>query len=162
MAITCNTLAAALIITLFGISGVQTQEYSTQNVTFSCGAKRFCKEMISCEEAVFHFKYCNLKSLARGSSGVPCISSVCRQGHPGWEERLRVPAQHRDDGWLKQEEWLEGRVPIPPDAVQFACAPKKTCRQMRSCEEARFRLKICGHLQLDRDRDGVPCEVVCR
>lgn len=35
-----------------------------------------------------------------------------------------------------------------------------TCSQMANCEQAKQALK-CGHKQLDRDKDGVPCESIC-
>lgn len=44
----------------------------------------------------------------------------------------------------------------------FACGGKRTCGQMSSCAEARFHLQQCGLSRLDRDRDGVPCERLCR
>lgn len=34
------------------------------------------------------------------------------------------------------------------------------CGQMVNCEQAKQALK-CGHKQLDRDKDGVPCESIC-
>ena len=43
----------------------------------------------------------------------------------------------------------------------FSCSVKKTCKQMRSCEEARFYLTQCGVKRLDRDKDGIPCESIC-
>jgi hypothetical protein len=33
---------------------------------------------------------------------------------------------------------------------------------MESCREARFYLETCGLTRLDGDRDGVPCEAICR
>lgn len=33
------------------------------------------------------------------------------------------------------------------------------CGQMANCEQAKQALK-CGHKQLDRDKDGVPCESI--
>ncbi|KAA2211362.1 hypothetical protein F0Q34_20475 [Pseudoroseomonas oryzae] len=33
---------------------------------------------------------------------------------------------------------------------------------MASCAEARFHLAQCGLTRLDDDRDGVPCERLCR
>jgi len=35
-----------------------------------------------------------------------------------------------------------------------------TCGQMANCEQAKQALK-CGYKQLDRDKDGVPCESIC-
>jgi len=43
---------------------------------------------------------------------------------------------------------------------KFSCV-KKNCKNMSSCEEAYYQLKTCGYGRLDRDNDGVPCEIVC-
>lgn len=40
----------------------------------------------------------------------------------------------------------------------FQCGTKTVCRQMLSCEEARYFLTRCGVGSLDGDGDGVPCE----
>lgn len=48
------------------------------------------------------------------------------------------------------------------DAEQFSCADSKYCKEMTSCDEAKFHLNECGESRLDRDHDGVPCENVCR
>jgi len=47
-------------------------------------------------------------------------------------------------------------------AAAFRCGSKRYCREMASCEEARFYLRECGLQRLDGDRDGVPCESLCR
>lgn len=44
----------------------------------------------------------------------------------------------------------------------FTCGGKRTCRQMSSCEEAKFYLTQCGVSSLDGNHDGVPCETLCR
>ena len=44
----------------------------------------------------------------------------------------------------------------------FTCGTKRYCREMTSCEEARFYLEQCGLTRLDGDNDGVPCEKICR
>lgn len=136
---------------------------------FTCGSKRTCREMESCEEAVFHFQTCGLKSLARNRDGVPCVGSVCRQGTEGWEARLKLDSA-RDQPWS-----AEGLTPAlkgtetfvaPGAAVRsdsgFDCVGKKYCKHMSSCKEARYRLTVCGDQALDKDGDGVPCESVCR
>ncbi|MDO5056149.1 MAG: thermonuclease family protein [Lautropia sp.] len=43
----------------------------------------------------------------------------------------------------------------------WRCGAKRFCRQMQSCEEARFYLNQCGVRRLDRDGDGRPCENLC-
>ena len=41
----------------------------------------------------------------------------------------------------------------------FRCEGKRTCEQMKSCEEAMFYLQNCPPGELDDDKDGIPCEV---
>jgi hypothetical protein len=47
-------------------------------------------------------------------------------------------------------------------AETFQCGAKTWCREMVSCEEARFHLESCGLTRLDGDGDGIPCEAICR
>jgi hypothetical protein len=42
-----------------------------------CGAKRYCNEMASCEEARLYLTQCGLTKLDRDGDGVPC-ESLCR------------------------------------------------------------------------------------
>lgn len=46
--------------------------------------------------------------------------------------------------------------------ADFSCGSKRFCKQMSSCEEARFYLNQCGLNRLDRDNDGIPCESLCK
>ena len=43
-----------------------------------------------------------------------------------------------------------------------ACEDKHYCKEMASCEEAKFYLTQCGLSRLDGDGDGTPCEKLCR
>jgi endonuclease YncB( thermonuclease family) len=45
---------------------------------------------------------------------------------------------------------------------QGNCGEAKTCANMATCEEAKYYLNRCGFTRLDRDRDGIPCESLCR
>lgn len=49
-----------------------------------------------------------------------------------------------------------------PGVFTGRCGAKRICKEMNSCEEARFYLTECGLSRLDRDQDGVPCEALCR
>ncbi len=49
-----------------------------------------------------------------------------------------------------------------PGVFTGRCGTKRICKEMTSCEEARFYLTECGLIRLDRDQDGVPCEALCR
>lgn len=50
----------------------------------------------------------------------------------------------------------------PTLAASFTCGDKHTCREMTSCDEARFHQEKCGIARLDGDGDGTPCERLCR
>ncbi len=43
----------------------------------------------------------------------------------------------------------------------YQCETKHYCSQMESCDEAQYFYKQCGESQLDRDKDGIPCESLC-
>lgn len=46
--------------------------------SLACGSKRYCREMTSCEEALFHLEQCGLMRLDGDGDGVPC-EKIC-----GW------------------------------------------------------------------------------
>ncbi|MGZ5044131.1 MAG: thermonuclease family protein [Methylobacter sp.] len=46
-------------------------------------------------------------------------------------------------------------------AVDSSCGSKQYCKEMASCEEAKFYLTQCGLSRLDGDGDGAPCEKLC-
>ncbi|WP_284271797.1 thermonuclease family protein [Mesorhizobium huakuii] len=44
----------------------------------------------------------------------------------------------------------------------YSCEPRRTCKQLGSCEEANWYLQNCPWGgKLDRDKDGIPCESLC-
>lgn len=43
-----------------------------------------------------------------------------------------------------------------------SCGHKQYCKEMTSCAEAKFYLNSCGLERLDGNKDGVPCEALCR
>jgi endonuclease YncB( thermonuclease family) len=53
--------------------------------------------------------------------------------------------------------------PRRPERVSdvLQCGTKRSCKEMRACEEARFHLRQCGVGSLDADGDGTPCEALC-
>ena len=44
---------------------------------FTCGAKRYCREMTSCAEARFYFTQCGRARMDGDGDGIPC-ESICR------------------------------------------------------------------------------------
>ncbi len=71
-----------------------------------------------------------------------------------------LPEYERVAPW----DWRQGKrtattISDPPKA--FTCGTKTYCREMVSCEEARYYLRSCGLSRLDGDNDGIPCEAIC-
>lgn len=44
----------------------------------------------------------------------------------------------------------------------YSCGSKTKCGEMASCAEAMYYLNTCGVSRLDGDKDGVPCETLCK
>lgn len=55
----------------------------------------------------------------------------------------------------------EPSTSLQPQDDVLSCLPKKTCAEILSCDEAYYRLKVCGHEELDPDKNGIPCEDIC-
>jgi hypothetical protein len=49
----------------------------------------------------------------------------------------------------------------PNMASAQSCNREPKCTQIRSCQEADFYFRQCGHLKRDGDHDGIPCEDLC-
>jgi endonuclease YncB( thermonuclease family) len=70
-----------------------------------------------------------------------------------------LPPSGRVPPW----EWRRtSSSPATRPAAREACGTKRTCAEMSSCAEALHYLTACGRSRLDGDRDGVPCEALCR
>lgn len=70
-----------------------------------------------------------------------------------------LPADQQIPPW----DFRHGKAVLSDAQRQAGCQPdKRLCKDMTTCEEARFYLGTCGLARLDRDQDGVPCEKLCR
>jgi hypothetical protein len=56
----------------------QLTQVTIDSAPFTCGAKRFCRQMVSWNEAKFHLHTCGLARLDGDSDGMPC-ESLCRR-----------------------------------------------------------------------------------
>lgn len=95
------------------------------------------------------------------------VEEEARQARRGlWSlpEPERVPPW----AWRRQQRSDQPVLSPRPQAsaalgvAGFSCGSKRYCREMMSCAEARFHLRQCGLSRLDGDRDGIPCESLCR
>jgi len=108
--------------------------------------------MKSCAEADYYYRICGQSKRDADGDGIPC-EKVC--GGTLTIMRQRIEANPFVP---------EGALPIQPllQAQEFRCGTKSKCSQMVSCAEAKFHLASCGNKRLDGDRDGIPCNALCR
>lgn len=112
------------------------------------------REMVSQGAAWVYRAYNRDKSLLQ----VEAKAKAARRGLWGLPEAERVaPWEWRKAGRVQSI----AKLPASADTGEFRCGEKRFCRQMTSCEEARFHLEQCGVGTLDGDHDGHPCESIC-
>lgn len=60
-----------------GKRSASSEEPKANNPELKCGTKNYCKEMTSCEEAMFYLKECGLTRLDGDGDGIPC-EALCQ------------------------------------------------------------------------------------
>lgn len=75
---------------------------------------------------------------------------------------VKNPVPPWDWGWMTNKASSTSTSASPSLGTSFRCGSKEYCHQMSSCEEAMFYLHACGLTRLDRDGNGVPCELICK
>jgi endonuclease YncB( thermonuclease family) len=118
-------------------------------------------EMIRQGHAWVYRQYLHDRSLL----GVEDEARQARRGLWSLPDVERVPpwAWRRQDHTTGQPALSSTpRASAASGATGFSCGGKRLCREMTSCAEARYHSQQCGLSQLDGDRDGVPCESLCR
>ncbi len=108
-----------------------------------CGGKRCCRDMANCAEAAHYLKDCGLRRLDGDSDGIPC-ETLCGKNVETFQRRFGKQSK---------------RALVP---AVHKCGAKRTCGEMDDCAEARFYLSQCHLKSVDRNKDGVPCEGLCR
>ena len=140
---------------------------SSASSGFDC-ANVACPKLKSCAEAYYKLVVCGQSVRDRDKDGIPC-EDLCGSDQATYEARLK--AQGVD---LAAPQTPQGGPPATPTAkpgpdgligpsiATFACMGKHTCKEMLSCEEARYYLTVCNIKSLDKDGDGRPCNSLCR
>lgn len=114
--------------------------------TIFLGDKDINKEQVARGMAWVYRQYLRDQSLLLVEDGA-------RQSKTGlWSDSNPVPPWEFRHGEAKPS-----TVKQMPNST---CGPKRYCKEMSSCEEAKQYLS-CGVSSLDRDGDGVPCEKLC-
>ena len=116
-------------------------------------------EMVKQGAAWAYRQYLKDQSLLR----LEAEAKAAKRGLWALPEAQRMPPwEWRHGGSAKAPTAPASSAPAATASGGFSCAGKRYCREMTSCEEAKFYLAQCGVGSLDGNRDGVPCETLCR
>ena len=116
-------------------------------------------EMVKQGAAWAYRQYLKDQSLLR----LEAEAKAAKRGFWALPEAQRMPPwEWRHGGSVKAPTAPASSAPAATASGGFSCAGKRYCREMTSCEEAKFYLAQCGVGSLDGNRDGVPCETLCR
>jgi hypothetical protein len=148
-----------------------------------CAARAFdcadtkCNQIKSCEEAHHKLTVCGHSERDGDNDGIPC-EMLCGDNLESYLKRVgawtgkvppaakKPPAAEADAGADPSLNLTGADGAIAEDdraeSDEFKCSGKRTCKQMASCDEAKFYLSKCGVKSLDGDRDGVPCNRLCK
>ena len=117
------------------------------------------KEQIKLGMAWVYRKYLHDQSLLS-------LEEIARQAKLGlWADaNPMAPWDYRHGGKEKKarDTLIAPREPKAHQDNNAACGNKHHCKEMASCEEAKFYLTQCGLTRIDGDGDGTPCEKLCR
>lgn len=131
---------------------------------FDCSPTQ-CPQIGSCAEARYKLYVCGHGERDADNDGIPCealcggdLATFEGRSLATWPKGLPfAPMPGRRD----ELQFIPPAQAEPVEPLGFACAGKRTCKQMASCEEAQFYLRSCGAASLDRDRDGTACNALC-
>lgn len=118
--------------------------------------KSYCEDMRTCAEAYHHYSACGMTDLDRDDDGIPC-EDACGKTIPQMQSRIAAQPYASSS-----TSTALGLMQSEPLKVELSCDGKRTCKQMLTCEEATYYLRQCGVSSLDRDKDGVPCQGLCK
>lgn len=131
-----------------------------------CRPKRYCPEIKTCAEAHYRYTVCSDFALDRDGDGVPC-ETMCGKTVPEMDARRAAepfePAVNQET--IASTDNAQSAPTLAPSiksADNYSCDGKRTCKQMLTCAEAVFYLQQGGVSSLDGDRDGLPCDGLCK
>lgn len=146
-----DALAAMIANQTVRAEVIEIDRYGRSVAEVYLGGRHINRDMVEQGHAWAYTKYSR-------SLHVIELEDVARAGERGlW----RLPEEQRDAPWVWRHSRGKKSRPKPIDPSEFTCGTKRRCSEMTSCAEARFHLTQCG-LALDGDRDGIPCEKICR
>ena len=158
-----KTMCAMAVLSVVAIAAVPAGE----TAAFDC-AETSCKQIKTCAEAHYKLTICGHTKRDADGDGIPC-EDICGKDTATYLARVKAQAPENDVADKSKPTSVFDLV-TPAEAAEnnaqsgneLKCQGKRTCKQMESCEEAKFYLASCGVKSLDGDHDGVPCNALCR
>lgn len=122
----------------------------------NCAGVDANREMVRLGMAWVYDQYVRDKSLYT-------LQDSAKQAKTGlWSDPAAIaPWEYRHGPKLSKPK-TPASITISNTSTAFSCGSKRYCKEMSSCAEATFYLQQCGLSRLDRDKDGIPCESLCR
>jgi len=167
---------------LFCIAMISALSWSSRALALECTGAT-CRYLESCEQATYELYVCGASQRDGDNDGIPC-EILCGEDGSRYRDFLGrtfpdllaafestsgnasilAPNAPQD---MDQQKALAltpqvRSAPSSGESAGWACGEKRRCRQMTSCEEARFHLEVCGARGLDGNGDGIPCNSLCR
>ena len=80
-------------------------------------------------------------------------------------DTYNVEIIYKGEKFEKQVEIIDKNVALSVSFIEltpeFYCNKKIYCKDMKNCAQVYYQFEQCGNEDLDRDKDGIPCENVC-
>jgi endonuclease YncB( thermonuclease family) len=97
----------------------------------------------------------------RGDGGDRVMLGLEREARAARRGIWSLPESQRIPPWEWRGAEAAARAGPAEREPDPGCDPAPTCRELKSCAEARRVLSACPGASLDGDGDGVPCEALC-
>ena len=157
-----QNLAKLVFGKVVSLEVTDTDRYGRSVANLTLNGYSINREMVRSGYAWAYRKYLRDQSLLEDEKN----AKIDKVGIWSLPANLQIPPwEWRSSGFAhKQHHKLHPKVTIEiaDDNLATLCGSVKTCKDMSSCEEARAALSFCHQTNLDRDKDGVPCESICQ
>lgn len=135
-----------------------TDRYGRTVALVSTESQAVNREMVHLGAAWVYRQYNNDQSLL----SLEADAKAARRGLWSMPEADIVPPWEWRKAGKNLGKQVAGNKAAAASSSAYDCGSKRYCKQMTSCDEARYYLIQCGMSGLDRDGDEKPCENVCR
>jgi hypothetical protein len=88
--------------------------------------------------------------------GKPPVGIKCKKNESIKSSVTIIPGQNINSEGSSTDSKSDSKPSLSKG--KYSCDGRTNCSQMTSCEEAEFFLRNCPNVEMDGNKDGVPCE----